>query len=183
MVERIKAFITEVDESGVSRFRSTDVVEPVFVRTPVGDGDMERTGTLWRIWGTSDGVPTFRDPSEPVLSPGFPGPGGTRFSIFSLPPDSSFTPVADRQSENPGDALGIADTHESDGDVAFHATNSIDYLYIIEGEIVVELDEGRREVVTQGSCIVQRGTRHAWRNESSKPVIIASVLVGVEGGL
>lgn len=183
MVEPIRAFITEVDEAGTSRFRSTDVIQPVLVRTPVGHGDMERTGTLWQIWGTSDAIPSFHDPAEPVLSSGFPGPGGTRFAIFSLPPDSSFTPSADRKGDESGDDLGIAGTHEAGADAAFHATNSIDYLFVIEGEIVVELDKGRRELVTQGNCIVQRGTRHAWRNESSKPVVFASVVVGVQGGL
>lgn len=182
MVESIRAFITEVDEAGTSRFRSIELIEPVFPRTPVGAEGKERTGTLWSVWGTSDGIPHFRDPAEPVLAPFFPGPGGTRFAVFSLPPDSSFTDVAER--DGPADLLGLEGFHEMDGgDASFHATNSIDYIFVLEGEIVLELDEGKREVLTRGSCLVQRGTRHAWRNESTEPAILVSVAVGVEGGL
>jgi mannose-6-phosphate isomerase-like protein (cupin superfamily) len=184
MVESIRALITEVDEAGKSRFRSTDLIEPVFPRTPVGTEGKERTGTLWPVWGTSDGIPTFRDPAEPVLAPFFPGPGGTRFAVFSLPPDSSFTDVAERDGASPADLIGLEESHETDGgDASFHATNSIDYIFVLDGEIVLELDEGKREVLTRGSCLVQRGTRHAWRNVSTKPAILVTVIVGVEGGL
>lgn len=138
---------------------------------------------MWQVWGTSDGIPSFHDPAEPVASPNFPGPGGTRFSVFSLPPDSSVTDVADREGESSGDLLGIADTHEADGDASFHTSSTYDYIFVVEGEIVLELDEGRRELLTRGDCLVQRGTRHAWRNLSSQPAVLACVAVGLNGGL
>jgi mannose-6-phosphate isomerase-like protein (cupin superfamily) len=183
MIEEVRAVVTEVDDAGVSKFRSANVVEPVLVRTPVGDGTKERTATLWQIWGTSDGVPGFQDKAEPVIEPYFPPPGATRFAVFTLPPDSSVTDVAARDSEASGDHLGIADAHEEGGDTTFHATSSIDYIFVAEGEVVLELDEGKREVLTRGSCLVQRGTMHAWRNESTEPVVLVWVGVGVIGGL
>ena len=40
---------------------------------------------------------------------------------------------------------------------------------VLDGEVSLELDTG--EVLLEpGDCIVQRGTRHAWRNRSDKPV-------------
>lgn len=184
MIEEVRAFVTEVDDTGTSKFRSTGVVEPLIVRTPVGDGSKERTATLWRIWGTSEGVPVFQDKAEPVFEPYFPPPGATRFAVFTLPPDSSVTEVTSREGDAPVDHLGIADTHEADsGDTSFHATPSIDYIFVAEGEVVLELDEGRRAVLTRGSCLVQRGSRHAWRNVSAEPVVLVWFGVGVDGGL
>jgi len=181
MIESIRAIITEVDDAGISTFTSSDVIEPVFVQTPV-KGGKERAGTLWQVWGTSDGLPAFKDAAGPALTPFFPGPGGTRFAVFSIPPDSSVTELADRQDAASGDFLGIADSHEPDGDdPAFHTTSSIDYLFIAEGELVIELDGGRRETLTPGTCLVQRGTRHAWRNLTAQRVLIVSVIVGVDG--
>lgn len=184
MIESIRTVITEVDEARVSRFRSTDAIEPVIVRTPVGDRTKERTAKLWQIWGTSDGAPQFMDPREPRFEPYFPGPGATRFSIFMLPPDSSFTDVSVDGGKASGDHLGIADAHaEENEDAAFHATPSIDYIFVAEGQVELELDGGNRELLTKGSVLVQRGTRHAWRNTSSEPVLLVCVMVGVEGGL
>lgn len=183
MIEEVRAFVTEVDDEGVSRFRSTDLIEPVVVRTPVGDWTKERTAKLWQVWGTSDGVPQFRDATEPRFERPY-GPGGTRFSVFSLPPDSSFTDIVDGAPAASGDHLGIAATHAGEEeDAAFHATSTIDYIFVAEGEVEVELDEGKRELLTQGSVLVQRGTRHAWRNVSTQPVVLVSVAVGVDGGL
>lgn len=182
VIRKVKAVVTEVDDAGISRFRSTDLIEPAFVRTPVGDGSKERTGISWQVWGTSDGVPVFQDPAEPVAGTNFPGPGGTRFSVFSIPPDSSVTNVVDRPDESSGDALGVAATHETAGDAAFHTSNTIDYIFVVDGEIELELDGGRRELLTRGDCLVQRGTRHAWRNVSTAPAVMACVIVGVEGG-
>lgn len=179
MFESFRAVITEVDKAGVSTFRSVDTVEPIHVRTPLTE-TKERTGTMWQIWGTPDGDASLLDPAVPVLSPGFPGPGGTRFAVFSIPPDSWATDRSESTTAS-GDHLGIANSHGVDpetGDAAFHATASIDYLCVIKGELVLELDEGRRETLTPGTCVVQRGTNHAWRNIGTEPAVLVSVLVG-----
>jgi mannose-6-phosphate isomerase-like protein (cupin superfamily) len=47
---------------------------------------------------------------------------------------------------------------------------------VLEGEISLELDTG--EVLLEpGDCVVQRGTRHAWRNRSGGPVKMMAVMV------
>jgi hypothetical protein len=43
---------------------------------------------------------------------------------------------------------------------------------------VLDLGDGRREVLPAGTCIVQRGTSHAWRNETTEPALVAFVIVG-----
>jgi quercetin dioxygenase-like cupin family protein len=51
-----------------------------------------------------------------------------------------------------------------------HRSSSIDYGIVLEGEIELELDEGRVELVQKGEIIVQRGTIHRWRNPSTSQI-------------
>ena len=61
-------------------------------------------------------------------------------------------------------------------DPGMHTTPTIDYGIVLSGEIDLELDEG--EVHLQaGDVVVQRGTRHAWRNRGTEPCRIAFVLI------
>ncbi|OBT94779.1 hypothetical protein VE01_06362 [Pseudogymnoascus verrucosus] len=47
-----------------------------------------------------------------------------------------------------------------------HRTQSLDYGVVLEGEIEMELDGGEVKVLRRGDVAVQRGTMHAWRNQS-----------------
>ncbi|MFM5931327.1 MAG: cupin domain-containing protein [Novosphingobium sp.] len=58
-----------------------------------------------------------------------------------------------------------------------HRTNSIDYGIVLEGEIDLELDDGRKKTIGQGGIIVQRGTNHLWRNTSDRVCRIAFILI------
>jgi mannose-6-phosphate isomerase-like protein (cupin superfamily) len=57
-----------------------------------------------------------------------------------------------------------------------HATDSVDYLVVISGEMFMVMDEGEI-LLRAGDCIVQRGTKHAWSNRGSMPCVMAAVLV------
>ena len=58
-----------------------------------------------------------------------------------------------------------------------HRTNSIDYGIVLEGEIELELEDGRKKTINQGGIIVQRGTNHLWRNITDKVTRIAFILI------
>jgi len=58
-----------------------------------------------------------------------------------------------------------------------HRTSSIDYGIVIDGEIELELDDGKKVSVGAGGIIVQRGTMHAWRNTGDKICRIVFSLV------
>ena len=60
-----------------------------------------------------------------------------------------------------------------------HRTASIDYCYIIEGEVYAVLDN-EEKFMQKGDVLIQRGTVHSWSNRSDKPVIILFVLCGAE---
>jgi len=61
-----------------------------------------------------------------------------------------------------------------------HTTNTVDYGIVLEGEVWLELDDGKQVHLEAQDVIVQNGTRHAWRNKSDKPVKIAFVLIGAQ---
>lgn len=60
---------------------------------------------------------------------------------------------------------------------AMHRTNSIDYGIVLQGEVELELDDGRKATIREGGVIVQRGTNHLWRNTSDTVCRIAFILI------
>lgn len=58
-----------------------------------------------------------------------------------------------------------------------HRTNSIDYGIVLEGEIELELEDGRKKTVGKHGVIVQRGTNHLWRNATDQVCRIAFILI------
>ncbi len=58
----------------------------------------------------------------------------------------------------------------------WHATPTVDYLLVMNGSVVLALDTAEAELHA-GDCVVQRGTRHAWRNRTANPVRLACVMV------
>jgi mannose-6-phosphate isomerase-like protein (cupin superfamily) len=94
-------------------------------------------------------------------------------SIFA---DPSFDGEAAR-SEALIRLSGLADHFEKE-DPAMHKTNTVHYAVVYEGEIWLELDDAKTIHLNRGDVVVQNGTRHAWRNESSKPATMLFFLNG-----
>ena len=95
-----------------------------------------------------------------------PAPGGSSWRIFDLPPDEVVAAYLKSQNLAEPEAGG------------FHRTDTLDYVMILDGEITLELDRGPA-TLRSGDCVVQRGTRHAWRNRSGRPVKMAVVMVSL----
>jgi mannose-6-phosphate isomerase-like protein (cupin superfamily) len=69
-----------------------------------------------------------------------------------------------------GHLLRILDVYplkEGGKRTVMHRTETLDYVVIIEGELVLMLDDSE-VVLKQGDVVVQRGTNHAWENRSDK---------------
>jgi quercetin dioxygenase-like cupin family protein len=47
-----------------------------------------------------------------------------------------------------------------------HRTQSLDYGVVLEGEIIMELDDGSQTLLRKGDVAVQRATMHTWKNPS-----------------
>lgn len=180
MIDEIRRAVTREDGQGRSEWAVRGVVRPETTELDPG-------ARYWLVWGTNDGVPRIEGDAGAVLKPFFPGVGGTRFVVVSFPPPggaaspASSTPAelealrADADEKFPG----LFEAHDRDpGDDGFHTTETIDYAFVVEGSLVLELDDGRVESLSPGSCVVQRGTRHAWRNVGTGTALVVFVIVG-----
>jgi quercetin dioxygenase-like cupin family protein len=56
----------------------------------------------------------------------------------------------------------------------------VDYAVVFDGEIWLELDEGKTVHLKKGAVVVQNGTRHAWRNQGTMPVTMLFFLNGTK---
>jgi quercetin dioxygenase-like cupin family protein len=55
-----------------------------------------------------------------------------------------------------------------------HATDTIDYLVVLSGRIVIELEAGEA-AMEPGDFIVDRGVLHAWRNDGPDDAVMITV--------
>ena len=63
--------------------------------------------------------------------------------------------------------IDIYPPHQGGKRTVMHRTSTLDYAVVIEGEIVLVLDDSE-VVMRQGDVSVQRGTDHAWENRSDR---------------
>jgi mannose-6-phosphate isomerase-like protein (cupin superfamily) len=136
---------------------------------------------FYRLWG-GDEAPTFPDAGSPRPAPGyFPPVGGFRFGVFTVGPDSVTVPkdldmqlaMAEIEDKLPG----IAALLEADNP-GMHTSDTIDFEYVLTGEVWLELDDGQEVHLRAGDTVVQNGTRHAWRNKSAEPCRVVFCLIG-----
>jgi quercetin dioxygenase-like cupin family protein len=110
---------------------------------------------FFEMWSTA-AVPAALDAAEPdpaageVLIP--PPQGGTKIRINEFPP-GVVSPV--------------------------HRTESVDYGIVVEGEMVLALDDAQT-VLRRGDVVVQRGTSHRWENHSGQVARMVFVLIDAE---
>ena len=60
-----------------------------------------------------------------------------------------------------------------------HRTKTLDYVVVIEGEVVLILDDSE-VVLGKGEVVVQRGTNHAWENRSEEVALMAFFHIDAE---
>jgi hypothetical protein len=82
--------------------------------------------------------------------------GGVRWYLAAFPPGAPVPelPVVDKEG--------------------FHTTRTLDSVCVVEGELLLLLEEDRVPL-KKGDFVIQQATRHAWRNESD----ITAITLGV----
>jgi mannose-6-phosphate isomerase-like protein (cupin superfamily) len=136
------------------------------------------------IWNTTE-TPAFidRDSGEPsedgiVLAP---PKNGTRIRVLDIPPDGDHLEELSAEERiahfaEIGAEHAPVDGGTSDRHAYMHRTETVDYGIVLEGELVLIMDEGET-TVKAGDIVVQRGTNHGWANRSEHNCRIAFVLV------
>ena len=147
--------VTGHDANGVSVVLSDGIVPVHRVMPQDGVG-------FYEIWNT-EGAPatiTRQEPNEPTER------------TLRVPPPEKGTKVRINEFF-PGFI------NELGNQSPVHRTESIDYGIVLEGEIVLVLDDSE-VTLTAGDVVIQRGTDHAWANRSDKVCRVAFILVDGE---
>lgn len=105
-----------------------------------------------------------------------PPPEGFLVRSVTFPPDAEW----DR-------SLGYFDANgplkhadeDDEGIPGLHATDSLDIVTLISGELWCIMQEGE-VVMRPGDTLVQTGTKHSWSNRSSEPATIVSIMVATK---
>jgi mannose-6-phosphate isomerase-like protein (cupin superfamily) len=173
---KIRRVVTGQTGAGKSVFVHDEEVNPTALTSLPGY-------EFHRMWG-SDAPPALPTDGSPPAHPSyFPPAAGYRFGFFTLPPDT----VRTSEQLDPAAILGemaaklpgMAETMEPDGS-GMHTTDTVDFDVVVSGEVWLELDDGAKVLLKPGDCVVQNGTRHAWRNRSTAPCVIAVCLLGAK---
>jgi quercetin dioxygenase-like cupin family protein len=78
-----------------------------------------------------------------------PGPGEARCRIVTFGPRSTFP---------------------------MHVTETLDFVVVLTGELRLIMEEG--DILLQaGDTVIQRGTLHAWANDSDQECVVAGILI------
>ncbi len=171
---KVRRVVTGHTPDGKATVASDTEVDAIMV-------DLLPGAEFYRLWG-SDEAPTFPDDGAPRPAPlYFPPVGGFRFGLFTVAPDSITRPedldmqlvAGEVEDKLPG--LGAYLEADNPG---MHTTDTIDFEYVLSGEVWLELDDGEQVLLRAGDTVVQNGTRHAWRNKHTEPCRMVVFLIG-----
>ena len=154
-VASYRRIITGHDEQGRSVFLVDDTC--LNVHRVMGLPDFAFT-ELWKTTETPSRLNDEGDRAEgvPQLAP---PAGGSVFRILEMPPDRSWT---EKFPNVPVPTM--------------HRTLSVDYAFVIEGEVWAVLD-GEERLMREGDILIQCGTNHGWANRSDTRCRILFVLI------
>lgn len=134
------------------------------------------------LWATNGFGEAIHDPtSDGVPASIVPARGESALQIVSYPLDAARVAPTDPAAaarEIAARLPGLAETYEKNAP-GMHATWTIDYAILLEGELWLEVDDGMIVHLAAGDIVVQQATRHAWRNKGQKPAIMAYVMLGL----
>ena len=119
----------------------------------------DRGSATTRLWGRDDPGQFPDDGTQPAMAAPFPPPGGCAVAVVTLAPGQGT-----EFHEFVRDALP---PWSDPDDAGMHRTATLDYDFVLEGTVGLELDNGTEVTLQPGDIVVQNGTRHRWHNRGS----------------
>ncbi|KAJ7597001.1 hypothetical protein C8J56DRAFT_1041240 [Mycena floridula] len=150
----IRRIVAGTDAQGIGNVQSDTLLESKEIPTVKG-------ATSSGIWKTLDSLPT--DDNNKIED-------GAKRSMDST----------DNLGIVPLQGTNIQSTElPADGMAPMHRTSSLDYNILIEGELVLIMEDGTETLLRNpGDVVVMKGGMHAWKNPSStQPVRWITVLM------
>jgi mannose-6-phosphate isomerase-like protein (cupin superfamily) len=171
----MRRVVTGHTDTGKSVFVSDDQIEPIRLSLMPG---LE----FAPVWGSDETASLPTDGTPPAAHAFFPPERGYRFTFVTIPPEGSGDLPEDLDLEGALSEVneklpGMLEHNELENP-GMHTTDTVDLDLVLSGEMDLELDDGAEVHLGTGDCVVQNGTRHAWRNRSSEPCTMLSILVG-----
>lgn len=158
---RVRRVVTGPGGSGSGR-----VVEDGDAPEAVGLAGGPGVATLLWLdrWPRSPGVGQGASPGPLALEP---PPGGLCWRVVRLPPPPPGSEVDETWLRMSGDDPARPGSH---------ATDTLDLMVVLDGELVLGLDDGERHLA-RGDAVVQRGTVHRWRVVGDEPCTYAVAML------
>lgn len=177
--KNVRRVVTGHDNAGKAIVLS-DGIPPNVIRPPHQPGL-----AFHELWHT-DQSPAAITATEPEPTDRYtetaPLPHGTIIRMVDIPPEGENGPEFDKETARAlFEQVGLAENaeHTIPGrHPLMHRTQSVDYGIVLEGQIVLLLDD-EEVVLEQGDMVVQRGTIHAWTNRT--PEITRMLFVLTDG--
>ncbi len=175
-VRKIRRIVTGHDAKGRSVFAS-DRASPHVIA--IAGTPTFGVTDLWRTSRAPADNASKKDPCVGIQQLA-PQANGSVVRVVEFPPDKVW--MAKVTAEKAFASLGksgsaaLAANKASSRHTMMHTTDTVDYAIILAGEIWAVMDVGEKKM-TAGDVLIQRGTNHAWSNRSSKPCLVAFVLI------
>lgn len=153
-----------LDDNGKSAIVSDGLTETRLITKAFARND------LWQ----AASVPTPALADSTLTAALIPPPEkGYTYNITTFPPDSEWNYDGDYAQ-----ALAEAGAAESaiEGSPGMHETDTVDIVTIIAGELCAVVETGET-VLKPGDTLVQRGTKHAWRNRGTEPAVMVAIQI------
>lgn len=173
----IRRVVTGHDANGKAIVIS-DGLTPRLTTNPLRPGHRST-----EIWKTSAAPATIAaDEPDPTLEPRTiqPPKNGTVIRIAELEPETeallNVTSAAAREIFKASGNEDASTWGRGGRHPMMHRTETVDYVVILEGELVMLLDD-QDVLLKQGDVVIQRGTHHAWSNRSGRKVRLMYVLL------
>ncbi len=174
MANKFRRIITAEDGEGKSYVLSS--AEPEF------QSDIPNMGKMCNLWQTETvpaSIPIVEDidlSGPPSLRP---GPQGTNFRLVVIEPESRVTEADKAKMIAMMEAEEDLTPGDTSADPMMHASDTLDYLVVLSGELYMLLD--KEEIrVGPGDFVVQGGVNHSWSNRSDEPAVMIGATVSAE---
>ena len=148
---------------------------------PTGYFDTMPAFSAVLVWSTGEtcSIPLTGDFDASARASVLPAAGEVNLMIVTYPPDRTPMPEGFDPAKFGAEMLsklpGLAEKFEENG---MHTTDTIDFGVILEGALVLKLDDEQTVALSAGDIVVQNGARHGWSNPGDTPTTVAFTMVG-----
>jgi mannose-6-phosphate isomerase-like protein (cupin superfamily) len=109
-------------------------------------------------------------------------PAGSAFILVRMPGKKAFAGMSDAEREKLMTDELPPEMRESGKNkrAGMHATTTVDYIVMIEGQVTLILEDGEVELKT-GDTAIDRGVIHAWENRGEEDAVMATIMIDAVG--